>query len=133
MTTPFSLHKTYSFNVYPVSLLGDDFKNVTVLSVLGYQTARMFADVDAIHANVYPYLPAGSPSDPSTIDYVQLKTASGEQVILGIPWINEDTIELKESGRMSVLIEDVGSVDVARVRAALAQNGYKIVKIELVS
>jgi hypothetical protein len=112
-------------------LLGTDFQNVTVLAILDYESALGLADIPAMHENVYPYLPAGSPRDPSTYDYLKIRTSAGRTVVLGMPWINESSITLVSSQKMLVTIDGVGSADIARVRTALNQNGYSAIKIEL--
>jgi len=76
-------------------------------------------------------LPAGLPDDPSQYDYVRIRTASGQSTILGISWINLDTVELVESRRMTIKIDGVGSSDIERVRLALVQNGYNNIEISI--
>jgi hypothetical protein len=131
MAYPFEIKGVYNFDVYPTVILGDDFNNVTILAILDYETALQTADIPAIHTNVFPYLPTGIPDDPSQYDYVRIRTASGAATILGIPWINLDTLELVESRRMTVKIEGVNSSDVERVRIALVQNGFSNIEIIL--
>lgn len=131
MAYPFEIKGVYNFDVYPTAILGDDFSNVTILAILDYETALQTADIPAIHTNVFPYLPSGIPDDPSQYDYVRIRTASGSATILGIPWINLDTLELVESRRMTVKIEGVSSSDVERVRIALVQNGFNNLEITL--
>jgi hypothetical protein len=131
MAYPFEIKGVYNFDVYPTAILGDDFDNVTILAILDYETALQTADIPAIHTNVFPYLPSGIPDDPSQYDYVRIRTASGSATILGIPWINLDTLELVESRRMTVKIEGVSSSDVERVRIALVQNGFNNLEITL--
>lgn len=131
MSYPFELKKVYNFDVHPSALLGNDFKNVTILAILDYETALQYGDLPAMHVNVYPHLPTGIPDDPSQYDYVRVRLASGDATVLGIPWIDESTIELIASMRMNVTIEGVGASDVERVRLALAQNGYNNFEIKL--
>ncbi len=131
MSYPFQLKNVYNFEVYPSPSLGTGFQNVTVLAILDYETALQSADIPAMHVNVYPHLPAGTPDDPSQYDYIRIRTQNGATTILGIPWINLDTLELRQSMSMTVTIEDVGSVDLERVRLALVQNGYNNIKLTL--
>lgn len=131
MSYPFQLKNVYNFDVYPSPILGNDFHNVTVLAILDYETALQTVDIPALHVSVYPHLPAGTPDDPSQYDYVRIRTQNGNTTILGIPWINLDTVELRQSMSMTVIIEDVGSIDLERVRLALVQNGYNKIKLTL--
>jgi hypothetical protein len=128
---PFELKKVYNFDVYPTSILGNDFRSITILAILDYETALQTVDIPAIHTNVYPHLPSGIPDDPSQYDYIRIRTASGNATILGIPWINLDTLELVQSQRITVKIEGVSGSDVERVRLALVQNGFNNLDIQL--
>jgi hypothetical protein len=132
MTIQFQTRKVYSFDLHPSSILGTGFNNVTVQAILDYQSALAFADLDALHVNVFPHLPPGTPNRPQDFDYLWLRTQNGDTTIIGIPWIVEETIELVESLKMNITIEDVGSIDIERVRACLSQNGYNKIAISLV-
>lgn len=131
MSYSFQNRKVYSFDVHPSAILGTGFKNVTVQAVLDYESALSFGDIDAQHANVYRYLPVGTPNRPQDFDYLLIKTDQGTTTIIGVPWIVEETIELVESLKMTVIIEGVGNNDVERVRACLTQNGYDKISISL--
>lgn len=134
MPTPlFQTRKVYSFDVHPSAILGTGFKNVTVQAILDYQSALSFSDLEALHVNVFPHLPPGTPNRPQDFDYLLLRTESGDSTIIGIPWIVEETIELVESLKMNVVIDGVGSSDIERVRACLSQNGYNNIAISIVN
>ena len=128
----FATRKVYSFDVYPSSILGTGFKNVTVQAILDYHSALAFADLDALHVNIFPHLPSGTPNRPQDFDYLWIRTQNGDTTIIGIPWIVEETIQLVESLKMNVVIDGVGSIDIDRVRACLSQNGYDKTEISLV-
>lgn len=132
MTTQFELRKVYNFEVYPAALLGNDFKNVTVLAIMDRDTANKEIDCQALHINYYPSLPSGTPNDPNGYDYVRIRTTAGVTTVLGIAWINQESIQLVESRTMKITVGDVGAADVARVRNALVQNGYNNIDIQLV-
>lgn len=119
----------YSFSVYPVAFLGNDFTNVTVLAILDEATARQTIDTYALHRQYYPTLPAGTPDDPTEYDYVKLKTSTGDIRVIGIPWIIENTIELVEQTTIVVEIAEVNVSDMSRIRSALAGNGFKLVSM----
>lgn len=132
MTFQFKNRSVYSFDVYPAAILGTGFKNVTVQAILDYHSALAFADLEALHINVFPHLPNNTPNRPQDFDYLWLRTENGDTTIIGIPWIIEETITLVESLRMNVVIDGVGSIDIERVRACLSQNGYNRIEISLV-
>lgn len=131
MSSLFTVNSKYNFEVFPVQILGVDFKNVVVLGVITADIAQNFLDIDAVHVQVYPYLPQGTPNDPRSYDYVMIKSLSGEKTVLGIPWINADTIINVESGIIAVQISNVNSQDIQRVSDALIANGFNQFTIDI--
>lgn len=128
----FQTKKNYSFQVYPSGVLGtSNFQKVTVLAILDYESALQFADVQAMHENVLPFLPTGTPDRPQDFDYLLIKTVVGKTVV-GVPWIVPESIELAESLKMEIVLEDVSTNDVIRVRECLSQNGYNNISIRLI-
>lgn len=128
---PFKVRQVYSFTLYPATVLPGDFTNVTVMAILDYASALQLADIPAIHPNVFPYLPSGTPNDPSQYDYVKVMLSSGVITVLGIPWINEATITLVQSLSATVTIEGVSNNDAPRILAALVQNGFNNVEVTI--
>lgn len=114
-----------SFEVYPAAVIGTRFDDVKVMGVFDSETARIWIDPEAMHANVYPTLPDGTSDDASQYQYVKLKHLNGNVSILGLPWIREDTIQISEKGTLTLKVEDVGPADRDRIIKALAANGYK--------
>lgn len=131
MAVNFQIRGVYSFEVYPVAILGGDFKNVTILSIMDRETANREIDTQALHVNLYPYLPVSTPNNPNGYDYIKIKTSTGQTTILGIAWINLETITLVESRVITVKIGNVSAADTARVRNALAQNGFTVTDISI--
>ena len=120
----------YSFSVYPVALLGNDFTNVTVLvATLDEETARQTIDTYALHRQYYPFLPPDTPDDPTAYDYVKIRTVSGETRIIGRAWINDSTIELVDKAPWIIELTDVSPSDLPRIREMCAANRFKVAAI----
>ncbi len=132
MTFNFETNLVYSFDIYPRVYFDTNFNNVTVLGTVGYELAAKYADIYALHAQVYPTLPSGTPNDPRVFDYIMIRTATGSTTVLAKPWIKEDTIELIEAKTIVVTIDNVSASDVSKVRNALVQNGYNQLDIKVV-
>lgn len=128
----FKIRNSYSFQIYPSSIIPDDFTNVLVMGEIDWESANMETDIYAQHAQCYPYLPAGTPNNPEHYNYLKLKTTTGAVRIIGIPFIKEETIT--EIGGKTILVEipNRSSEDVAAVTAALVSNGFQVGKISLV-
>lgn len=120
-----------SFEVYPAAVIGTHFDDVKVMGVFDSDTARMWIDPEALHVNVYPTLPAGTPDDPEQYQFVKLKHLNGNISIIGVPWIREDTIQISQKGTFTFKVEDVGPVDRDRIIKALAANGYRPTSVSL--
>lgn len=118
------VRKTYNFEVWPAVLLGTGFKACTVVAGMTAVMAQQFADIGALHAQVFPYLPSGTPNNPNAYDYVMVKTSTGQNVVLGYPWIKEDTIVEVSAVSIEILVTEVTTEDVTRLRDVLKQNGY---------
>ncbi len=119
-----------SFEVYPTAVLGNDFKNMTVVAILDAETARTAMpggfDAPAMHANVYNTLPEGTPNNYTRYNYVKLKHPNGTIRILGIPWIKPESIVSKVVNRGVFTIDAIGVADVAIIQQAIAGAGYKV-------
>ena len=131
MSYNFQIREIYSFDVYPTAVLGNGFKNVTVLAVMDQESANQLIDTTALHVNVYPYLPPGTPNRPDSYNYLKIKTANGETTVLGLPWINEASIEHVVSTSITVKVGNVQASDVAAIREALQQNGFTSLEISV--
>lgn len=114
------------FNVVAPEILGEGFTSCTVNAVLDADSANLLGlDVKSMHANLYPLVKAnGIPDDPNTYDFVKVTKVGGSTAILWVPWIIESTIALVARNKIQVTVEDVGSNDVAIIKAAMESNGY---------
>ena len=126
----FDLRSVYNFNVYPATILGSDFNNVTVMSVIGPEDAAREIDIYAMHAQVYPYL-SGVPNDPTAYDYVRIKTPAGNTIILGLTWINQSTIVKVTSPTVTVTLTGISPTEIQRLKNILALNnlGYNSISV----
>lgn len=117
----------FSFEVYPVSVLGNNFQDVRLEGIISAQTAAAYGiDIQALHANVFPTLPSGTvPNDPFQYNYIRVRFPSGEYTVLGIPWIRSDTIVISTGGKVTMVFQDKTPTDIDNMLLALSANGYK--------
>lgn len=123
--------KVVSFEVYPASILGDRYTKVKILSILDYDTARLFADVNSLAVSVYPFLPAGTPKDYTKYKYVKLQHADGSNSVLAMEWINMRTLQEHTSVNLVVNIEASGMDTLERLRSCLTANNFIVKSIEV--
>ena len=127
----FQLRSVYSFDIYPTALIGTIFNNVTVLSIMDPSSAAKEVDIQALHIQIFPTLPAGTPNDCTAYDYVKVRTAAGQTIILGMAWINAATVTLVTANTITAVITGVSTADIPRIMNALVQNGYNNVNISI--
>lgn len=133
MSDLFKTRKSYSFEVYPSAILGNNFNNVTVTGIIDGETASRIIDVHSLHAQIYPAVSPGTPDDPLAYDYITFRAESGIVTALGIPWIREDTVISSESNTLQVMVSNVTINDVPKLRAALISNGFTSFNIKPVN
>jgi hypothetical protein len=132
MSNNFEVGKTYNFDVHPSKIYGNTFTNMTVAGIFDYSTATALADIDAMHENAKPYVP-NIPNSPTKYSYIKFKQSSGEYIIFGLPWIRDETIKLVDSNIIEVQINNVSPSDIPKVKAALSQNGFTELKINVLN
>lgn len=125
---------TVDFVVEAPEILTTGFTNVMINAVLDMATAQSLGlDVLALHTNLYPMIKdKGYPDDPSSYDYIRVTKENGVITILGVPWIKEASIAVKQRSRITVDVPDVGTNDILIIKAALESNGYPQAVVKLV-
>jgi hypothetical protein len=133
MAYNFIIGQTYSFQVYPSNLLGNDWNNVKVTSIMSYDDAMKLKDVTSLHIKFYPYFGSqtNTPNDPSSYLYIKVKTQSGATTILGIPWIVDSSVVAVTAQTITATIANVTPQDVPKIQAALVANGYNNVSLTI--
>jgi len=125
----------YEFEVYPVSVLGNNFKQVEILGYIPYETALLLAgELEPIHAEIYSTnsLPVGTPNDPRQYNYYRIKKNNGDITILGEVWIDNSTIKEVSVKTAKITIPNASTTDVVRLREVFSQMGYKDYDIQFV-
>jgi hypothetical protein len=122
---------SYSFSVYPVAVLGTNFKNVLVQSILDADSAQALGlDILAQHALIYPSLPNTTVNNPQKYRYLKIKLPTGLSQIIAMEWINPDTLEAVNLGRFTIVIENESSSKQAKILEALAGNNFTVKSIQ---
>jgi hypothetical protein len=121
----------YSFDVYPSSVIGNNFKNVQVLALMDAPTAAQYADIMALHEAVKPSLPVGTVADPLKFTYARLRTSVGSYVVVAYEWINVATIAEVFSSRISIVVNNTSPSDPAKLRNLLINANYPDIEISV--
>lgn len=126
-----SIQKTVSFDTHAPALLGTNFKRVRVLGILDHETAMNYINVPIMAVNVYPSLPAGTPKDYQTYQYLKVRFPSGDTGCLAIEWIDTSTYVVHDGVNIEFKLLDANASDADRVREILAHNGFSAVEFKL--
>lgn len=119
----FKIKGIYNFEVYPTTI-STEFKNVTILSHMTYDIANNYGDLVALHMQYYPFLPSGTPDDPTLYEYLLVRLESGDDTIIAVPWINANTVEEVSSTPIQVVFENLKPNEVIILRDVLSINGF---------
>lgn len=136
MLTPadFQLDTVISFNLYPAAILGASVSRVKVTDILSYDTARMYVnDLQAIHASIFPYLPVGTPNDPTKYKYIKVVLPDGTAYAYGIPWIVDNSVSVYSGTSMQLTIDDVSPEDQSEILAILSAAGFTSIKTDFLT
>lgn len=121
----------FSFEVYPSSVIGNNFKNVQVLTLMDAATASQYADIFALHEAVRPYLPVGTVNDPLKFTYARLRSSSGYTSVVAAEWINQSTIVEVLSSRVSIIVNNASPADPVKLRNLLISANYPDIEISV--
>lgn len=124
MTTALELSKIYTFNTLAPAILGTTIKNAKVLTIMDYDTAMAFANVELLYRQVYPNLPAGTIDSAKSCTYYLFKSESGEKIVLADQWIDMSTLDLITHINIQVNFTNGSLQDIPRIRDALNALGY---------
>jgi hypothetical protein len=129
----FDTNSVYSFDLHAPGILGSSYKNVTCTIGSMSERAAIRADCKTreIHAQVFNQLPIGTPNDAGAYTYAEFQTMTGETVVLGLPWIKEDSVQKILSQNYNVKVAGISSSDLPRLRNALLTSDFKNFEITL--
>lgn len=117
-----------TFDTVAPAILGNDYQNLKVVGIFDRDTAKMWRDVDSMHANVYPFMDSSIENDSTAYQYVKLVGENGHEVVLGVPWINESTIRVVARGKLTIVINDLSVEDRERVLTAIEAVNIRVDK-----
>lgn len=120
----FEIKRSYSFQVYPSNILGNDFNNVTVLAKLDRESAELLEPVSLRHSLIYPFLPSGTVDNPDDYTYLKLKHPSGVVSVVAVEWIQADTVVALEAGKVVVEFNNFTNDRLSLLRDVLNANGF---------
>lgn len=120
----FTIGNSYTFDTAAPAVLGTQIKNAKLLSVLDYETARMFDNIDIKFRTIFPLLPVGTPDTIELSTYYLFKAESGEKIVIADIWINKSTVVEVGFIQFQVSFTKASLADIDKVRNNLVSLGY---------
>jgi hypothetical protein len=117
-----SINKHYNFSVYANSILGSSYKNAKLTSILDYNTAIKFGNVELLQRQIYPYLPPNTITDHTKYTYYLFKY-NNKDIVLADVWIEQTSIEETEGLNYTLRLNNVTSQQLSTVRDQLRLLG----------
>lgn len=114
-----------NFSTYEPSILGDGFTGARVLSILDSDDAQRFINPGQLHAALWPKLPSGTPNDFTAYPYLKVRTQAGTVTAVGLPWIVDETYELAERSKLTIVVGSASPQDQNNIRQALSAIGIQ--------
>jgi len=118
--------------LYPSAIIGTQFSNVKVKAILDAESTFQWIDPISRHANVYPTLPPGVPNDWRGYNYAKVELPDGQVTCVGLPWIDEGSIQIHVNTTIQVTLTNVEPTDLNRIRDLLVLNGYSNLSVQFV-
>lgn len=125
----FKLKAKYNFTVYAPALFSDTFRQVKVIGIIDYETAKTYQNIDLMQRQIYPLLPQNTPDRVEDYTYILLETSSGIKSVIAYPWIIENSIQEITSMNLVATIYDSDDSDMGILRDFMNSMGYRF-KIE---
>lgn len=127
-----NLKDLITFSTYADAILGNNFTNCRIISVLDAEDAALLSPIKSQHASVYPFLPKDGTviNDAYSYDYCRVQLNNGEKVVLGLPWINLDTVSLVENEKMTLEFEGTARTSLDQILTILQANGVAYTRLQ---
>jgi len=127
MALNLQINKMYNFNLYAPSVLGASYRNAKLIGILDYNSALKIKNIEQLHRQVYPYLPAGVINNPRNYTYYHFRyeqSGSYRDLIIANPWFIEPSVTEVNSFNILISVNNVDLNDVEIIRNQLRLLGY---------
>ena len=116
------LNKHYNFSLYPNSVLGTVYQNAKLVSILDYNIALKFSNIELLHKQIFPYLPPGS--NPNHLEYTYyLFKHNDKNIVIADAWIIESSIIEKDGLNYTLRLNNISSAQYNAIRDQLRLLG----------
>lgn len=123
--------KSVDFSLTGTGLGTQNFSGVRPLAVLDYSTALTISNIYQEHTLLFPSLPQGTPNNAEKYLYLKVQLDNGLVRAIGLPWIVDDSVNIRGGQSLTLVLNDASQADVDRLRAYLVSNNRTQFTIKL--
>ena len=116
------INNYYNFSLYPNTVIGTSFRNAKLISILDYNTALKFSNVELYNKQIYPYLPEGTSSNYHNYIYY-LFLYKDKKIVIADTWIIPSSIEVSTSTTYTITLENISNSQLNIIRDQLRVLG----------
>ena len=127
MAGTFELRKRYNFTTKAPAILGAEYRNVMVESIMTATEAVKYSDVLTLHEQLRTVL--NLDLEVANCTYIKFRTLDGETVILALEYINSDSIVEVKTVNIRVDVLEANTDDILIIQERLKELGYSKFKI----
>ena len=122
----FKIGDVISFDVHVTGVLTQDYDNVRVQGIVPAKACANYGyDVYALHAQIFRMIPSGTmQDDPESYQYLLVETLDNQWKIVGLPWINQETIRVHTQTSAIFTVPNIAQEDINRIRDVINRHGY---------
>lgn len=117
-----NLNKHYNFSLYPNSVLGTVYQNAKLVSILDYNVALKFSNIELLQKQVYPYLPPGTNPDHLNYTYYLFRYKD-KDIVIADAWIIDASIEESDGLNYTIKLNNISTAQFNAIRDQLRLLG----------
>ena len=117
-----NLNKHYNFSLYPNSVLGTVYQNAKLVSILDYNVALKFANIELLQRQIFPFLPPGTSAKHTEYTYFLFKY-NDKDIIIADAWIIDSSVEETTGLNYTVRLNNISSAQYNAIRDQLRLLG----------
>lgn len=117
-----SINKFYNFSVHANAVLGSSYRNAKLISILDYNTALKFSNIELLHRQVFPYLPPNTIGDPTRYTYY-LFSYNNKTVVIADVWLIASSVEETQGINYTIQLNNITATQMSIVRDQLRLLG----------
>lgn len=120
--------KSYDFTTLAPSVLGSNYKNMKVKSIMTSEEAVKYRDIQTLHTKLKPVITA-IPNNVDDCTFILFETTDKDNLLLAYEYIDHQSISLVTTTNVRIEIYDTAVADLSVLRNRMLELGYTNINI----